>query len=411
MKKNTMRWLDYKEELALSVFFSNVEKFKALANLPIFKITMLTEPMKIYDEDAPALSTILFCYKILYSRPGYEKMAQRNDEIIDILHKKGGLIVPHEMDLSEYNPSGPGDILAQKEYGPLLKRVQEARRSGYAPGEESWDRLTFRYRYVVIDALREQHLERLGRGLSKARKESILNAIREQEEDACRQYLARHKPTLSAKVKSFIDNMDRPGSVVALFDNGKGFYNDVDAFEAVIRHILSETRFIVLRVGGNSYRAEGMAYGLSREIGNDPARLESIYCGHNIPEDYLAQARATCHRFYDYNFNYEDDFVRYAERYDKRNFTFGGETHPMVYYYVNNIDTGWYDKKGRFTSFNDKDKGLQALGDVAMICGYADIKPATAAIVASLRYGPDACQRRLAEDAGIPFLDICRGDF
>ena len=405
-----MRWLNYKEELALSVFFSNVEKFKALVNLPNFKAELLTEPMQICDEDAPALSTILSCYRILYSLPGYEKFARRNDGIIDVLRKRGGPVVPQEIDLSGYNPSGPGDILAHKEYGTLLKWVLGIRRTGYAPGKESWERLSFRYRQVVIDALREQHLEHLGRGLSDAQKESILNAIHEQEKEACRQYLARPKPTLSAEAKSFIDNMDRPGSIVALFDNGKGFYRDEDAFETVIRYILSEARFIVLRVGGNSFRAEMLAYGLSREIGSDPARLESIYCGRNKPEEYLARVRATFHALSDYDFDYGDDFVRYAERYDNRSFTFGNETHPMVFYYVNDIDTGWYDEQGQFTPFYDKYRGLRALGDVAMIRGYADIKPATAAIVAAPGHGRPARQRRLAEDAGIPVLDICRGD-
>ena len=411
MTENTTRWLNYKEELALSIFFSNVEKFKALVNLPNFKVELLTEPMKICDEEAPALSTILSCYGILYSLPGYEKLARRNDDIIDVLRKMGGPVVLQEIDLSEYNPSGPGDILAHNEYGPLLKWVLGIRRTGYSPGKESWDHLSFKYRNVVVDALRKQHLERLGRGLSDDRKKSILKAIREQDEEACRQYLARPKPTLSAEAKAFIDNMDRPGSVVALYDNGKGYFNDEDAFEAVIRYILAETEFIVLRVGGDSYRAEMLAYGLSREIGSDPARLESIYCGHNKPEDYLARVRATFHALSDYDFDYGDDFVRYAERYDNRSFTFGDETHPMVYYYVNNIDTGWYDKEGRFTPFYDKYRGLRALGDVAMIRGYADIKPATAAIVASPGHGRPARQRRLAEDAGIPVLDILRGDF
>lgn len=94
----------------------------------------------------------------------------------------------------------------------------------------------------------------------------------------------------------------------------------------------------------------------------------------------------------------------------------------MVYYYVNNIDPGWYDKDGNIHRFYDKHRGLEALGDVTMVRGYVDIKPATAALYSDsgsgcgdeIYCGPAAhydkrsrtsSQRKLFEDAGIPFLN------
>ena len=97
----------------------------------------------------------------------------------------------------------------------------------------------------------------------------------------------------------------------------------------------------------------------------------------------------------------------------------------MVYYYVNNIDTGWYDEEGKFCSFYSKERGLQAITDVIMIDGYQDIAPATAAIctftfdstgdtilsgssIHNDHRSRTTSQRWLIEQAGIKLLDLTR---
>ena len=97
--------------------------------------------------------------------------------------------------------------------------------------------------------------------------------------------------------------------------------------------------------------------------------------------------------------------------------------HTMVYYYVNNIDTGWYDENGEFCRFYSKERGLKAITDVAMINGFDEILPATAAICTfTFDSGGDeiygasfahldkrsrtSSQKMLIEKAGIKLLDI-----
>ena len=164
-------------------------------------------------------------------------------------------------------------------------------------------------------------------------------------------------------------------------------------------------------------------YNTTKNKRNNPERLESIYCGYYPPSEDHGDARAIFHELDKYSFDYDDPFVRYSEDYDYKCFALGGVMHPMVYYYVNNIDTGWYDRDGKFCGFYDKQRGLQALGDVVMIRGYSDIKPATAAVFSDsgnhpgdqIFCGPAAhydkrdrtsSQRKLFEDARIPYLNI-----
>ena len=423
MTDQTTRWLTYKEELALAVFFSNVEKFKCLAGMPNYKVELLTEPMRIWNKNDAPLATILSCYKILYAVPGYEKLATKNDEIIAMVLKKSGLEITGNANLSEYNPDGLGNILRYKEYDALLKWVLSIRTLGYAPGKESWEQLKRKYRYIVIDALREQHLEKLGKLLPDWRKRQVIEELMQQNAEERRRYHNLPRPVLPVHVKEFIDMIDQPGAILALFDEGKLFYGYSDILEAIIRYTLTESKHITLRVGGYSYRVEGQALSLSCDLGNNPERLESIYCGYYPPNEDHSDARAIFHELDKYSFDYDDPFVRYSEDYDYKCFALGGVMHPMVYYYVNNIDTGWYDRDGKFCGFYDKQRGLQALGDVVMIRGYTDIKPATAAVFSDsgnhpgdqIFCGPAAhyekrdrtsSQRKLFEDARIPYLNI-----
>ena len=229
-------------------------------------------------------------------------------------------------------------------------------------------------------------------------------------------------PALPERVKLFLEQIDKPGTILALFDEGKFFYAYDDILEAIIRYCLTESKHITLRVGGYSYRVQRQAFYLSYMLQTAPERLESIYCDYYRPNVDYGDAKAIFHELRDYRFDYEDPFVKYAEEYDYKCVALQGVVHSMVYYYVNNIDPGWYDKDGKFHRFYDKLRGLEALGDVTMIRGYADIKPATAALYSDsgsgcgdeIYFGPAAhfdkrsrtsSQQKLFEDAGIPFMN------
>lgn len=117
------------------------------------------------------------------------------------------------------------------------------------------------------------------------------------------------------------------------------------------------------------------------------------------------------------------DIVKQAEEYDFKTFGNRSGSHTMVYYYVNNIDTGWYEKDGSFFPFYNNYRGLEAITDVIMINGYEDIAPASAVIctftfdnggdillaggsIHKDRRSRTSSQKKLIKDAGIKLLDV-----
>ena len=423
MIETTTRWLTYKEELALAVFFSNVEKFKCLVRMPNFKVELITEPMRLYNEDTASLATILSCFKILYAVPGHEKLQMKNNQIVNIIREKCGLEITEHVDLRQYNPEGRGDILGERNYQNFLSWVLSCREGGHGQGKESWPRLKWRYRYVLTDALREQHLLTLEQGMTSAQKDQVLQKVKEKNKRQRDAWDRAHTEPLSEEAKRFVDSIDIPGAILALFDEGKMFLGYTGVYDSLISYVLNNTMHITLRVGGYSYRVEGSVIGRAHLSGVEPGRVECLYCDSADPEEDYGVTNTRYHIMRKYDFEYDDEFVKYAEEYDYKCFALGGETHPMVYYYVNNIDTGWYSADGLFQGFYSNNRGLQALADVAMIRGFKDIKPATAAVFSDsgnhtgdqIFCGPAAhydkrdrasSQRKLFEDARIPYLNI-----
>ena len=409
MQETIKRNLSYKEELTLAAFFSNVQKFSCLAEMPHFRKELFTEPVLLYGNGRAPLVTLLSCFKILYSVPGHEDLQKRNDAIIGIIRDKTGLVITDAVDLSEFNPSGTGDILRISDYSRLYSWTLWFRNEGYGQGKEDWSVLQSHYNSVMNYALREQHLKTLEKKLSE---EEILRmrAEAEAKDKERREKRPYHGRPLPPEVKEFIDSIDLPGAILAIFDEGKAFARTMIPeppyllHADIVQYILTATRHITIRVGGYSDRVARVVMDVAEKLGCEPCRVEHL-------------------SMRDYDFNPESPFVKYAEQYDFKYFSMGGEARPMVYWYVNKIDTGFYEEDGSFVPFYSNDRGLQALTDVAMVRGYEDIRPATAALYTDsgrgrgdiLFFGPTShsdrksrggSQRKLFEDAGIKFLNL-----
>ena len=409
MQETIKRDLNYKEELTLAAFFSNVQKFSCLAEMPHFRKGLFTEPVQLFGSDRAPLATLLSCFKILYAVPGHEDLQKRNDVIIGIVKDKTGLVITDEVDLSGFNPSGTGDILRISDYSHLYSWTLRFRNEGYRQGKEDWSALQSHYNSVMNYALREQHLKTLEKRLSE---EEILRirAEAEAKEKERRKERPYHGRPLPLQVKDFIDSIDTPGAVLAIFDEGKAFARTMFPeppyllHADIVQYILTATRHITIRVGGYSDRVARIVMDVAEKLGCEPCRVEHL-------------------SMQNYDFDPGSQFVKDAEQYDFKYFSMGGEVHPMVYWYVNKIDTGFYEDDGRFVPFYSNDRGLQALTDVAMVRGYEDIRPATAAIYTYsgrgrgdiLFFGPTShsdkksrgdSQRKLFEDAGIKFLNL-----
>ena len=423
--EKTKRNLTFKEELGLAVFFSNVEKFMCLSAMPLFKKTLLTEPFRIGNEAKVPLLTILSCLKVLYAMPGYEKLQKRNDEIIGIVKEKCRRKVTEQIDLNGYHPEHDDDCLESNDYAFVYAMVKWSRQKGYDPGKERWEGLLAQYDDVINNALRENHLRSLEKLLTK---EEVEAAIIESDEPRPVIHHYNGRP-LPEELKAFLDDIDQPGAVLAMFDEGKAFARVLSpepAFlihEDIVKYVLSSTKHIKIRVGGYSYRLAHIVLCLADKLSAEPWRIEHLTAGEQVLQNDRPDVTYTRIRMRDYEFESEDLFVKYAEQYDFKYFSMGADVHPMVYYYVNKIDTGFYENDGGFCPFYNNGRGLQALTDVAMVRGYKDIQPATAAIYTDSGLGRGdsiflgtayhadkktrgSSQRKLFEDAGIKFFNI-----
>lgn len=207
------------------------------------------------------------------------------------------------------------------------------------------------------------------------------------------------------KIVEFLKEIDKPGAILAMYDEGKVFarcewLNYEAIYEKMLLYIFKETKYIKIRVGGYSHRVRSMVYDL---IENNPSfkeRVERINVG-------------------ELSFDKESEFIKRADKYDFKGI--GG--HSCVYYYVNGIDSGFYDKDGKFCHFYQANsKGQDAITEVVMAIGYGDIPPATAAVhtftfdspgdmlICGGQVTKKKCRGQsrqdLFEENNIPYLDI-----
>lgn len=307
MQETIKRDLNFKEELTLAVFFSNVQKFNCLADMPHFRKEQITEPVQLFGNDSAPLATLLSCFKILYAVPGHEELQKRNNAIIGIIKQKTGLEITDSVDLSEYNPSGMGDILGISDYSHLYSWTLGFRNRGYGQGKEDWSTLRSHYNSVMNHALREQHLKTLENGLSE---EEILRLrafaeAEDKERHEARPFKGRPLPK---EVKAFIDDIDHPGAILAVFDEGKAFARVMFPeppyllHSDIVAYILTATRHITIRIGGYSDRVAGVVMDVAKNLNCEPWRIE-----HLSMRDYV--------------FEPESQFVQYAEQYDFKYFS------------------------------------------------------------------------------------------
>lgn len=423
--ETTKRKLTYKEELGLAVLFSNVEKFRCLSAMPLFRETLLTEPFQIGEKEKAPLLAILSCLKILYATPGYEKLRECNEEIIGIANEKCRLVVTKRIELDGCYPERGDDSVESNNYAYVFAMVKRARKMGYAPGIEGWEGLMAQYDTVINNALRENHL----RSLEKSMTEEEMEAARKEADDPTPVTHYYNGRPLPGDLKKFLDGIDRPGAVLAMFDEGKAFVRvhfpepPCFIYEDIIKYVLTSTKHITLRVGGYSYRVAQAVLHLAEKFDAEPWRVEYLSDAESVSYNDRPDSTSTYIRMRDYKFESDDSLVGYAQQYDFKYFSMGTDAHPMVYYYVNKIDTGFYGNDGSFTPFYSNSRGLQALTDVAMVRGYKDIRPATAALYMdsgsgrgdSIFFGPashsnkktrGSSQRKLFEDAGIKFFNL-----
>lgn len=486
MKKNKESYLTFEEELLVAVYYNNVEKLKWLLDMDYFNPSMITEPRDFGDVSIP-LYWLTICYHYMLRYEEYNHIRKPVDEILALWKERfhldtdviidlkscyhDGKIPPVVKDddkwwmghlsLSDFIRSGArekdydlykaicrynvNNVILQLQKGGLpdakvidkdgnirsaisMFRYWKRNREYYLWGEETLVE-KWRVESLIRNGLEEMILFLLEESL-RNREDIPVETFSEDVDMAGFISSDDYKPSpeIKERIDSFIRDIDNPGSVLTLFDEGKVFarcrHLDYQALYAyIIRKIFKESRYIVVRVGGYSDRVSQMAINLAKDQPEDRVYVEYLSNGTADDEWLDRDSRIRIVGMGKYKFKPGMDIVKQAEDYDFKSFGSRHAVHTMVYYYVNNIDTGWYDSDGEFSPFYNKYRGLQAITDVVMINGFDDISPATAAMctftfdstgdillaggtIHKDRRSRTSSQKMLIERAGIKLLDL-----
>ncbi len=486
MQKTTTSYLSFEEELLVAVYHNNVEKVKWLIGMNYFKPSMITDPMDFGEVSIP-LYWLTICYHYMLRYEEYdgvrksvddmlalwkERFHLDTDEIVDFknsykVDKMPPIIKDDDkwwvgrLTLEDFLKSGAREVdynLYKAVNAYDVKEVVRQLQLGGIPDAKVIDKngnirstiSMFRFGKQNRDYYlwgEEKVVERwkVGSLIREGLEEMILflleKSIRERE--SCQvatfsgnvdlfDYISNHNYVPSDEVvemiDSFIMDIDKPGAVLTIFDEGKAFVrchhlNYENLYEYLIKQVFQKSKYIVIRVGGYSYRVANMVLYRVKQLPEDRVYVEYLSEGSAEEEWKERDPRVRIVGMGKYKFTSDMAIVKDALNYDFKTFGNHNGSHTMVYYYVNNIDTGWYDEGGKFFPFYNKDRGLQAISDVVMIKGFMDIAPATAAvctftfdsggdiIIAGSSIHKDklsrtSSQRKLIYDAGIKLLDL-----
>ena len=109
----------------------------------------------------------------------------------------------------------------------------------------------------------------------------------------------------------------------------------------------------------------------------------------------------------DVQFEWGTPLIDYADRFDFRSQGGKGtDHHSMVWYYVNNVDCGWYNEDGTFCRFNTKEKGYWQIVEVIKTKGFNFIEPATCALICGKDPRISGRQQTMLEEEGIDYINV-----
>jgi len=487
MKKITTEYLSFEEELLVAVYYNNVEKLKWLIGMDYFKPSMVTEPIDFGEVSVP-LYWLTICYHYMFRYEEFKDVRKKVDEILSLWQEQFNLDTKNLIDiqgcyrkyqkrfdpedgpswmrhfiLKDYINSGLREIDYQlyiaistyniKEIVNLLLRgaIPDARvidtddiprsaysmfrywngrmRERYLCGEEKpvteWDII-----FLINNGLKEIILFLLESSIQNRTASPVETFSGEESLMGYGPWIfhkADFGKIITDKINNFIHEIDEPGAVLSVFDEGKLFGCGINDYKELYRKIFNiifyNSKYIKLRVGGYSDRAAMIALKMVKQLPKDRIYVEHLTGGDANYEYKNKDPRIRVIGMEKYGFNNNMEIVKQADEYDFKSFGNINDNHTMVYYYVNNIDTGWYDENGKFTAFYNKYRGLQAITDVVMIKGYEDMTPATSVMCTFTYYSGGtniycggtshkdrrsrvSSQKSLIESAGIKCLDL-----
>ena len=388
MQKTIIEHLTYREELEMAVLYLNLEKLKYLVAMDIFNEDCLLSNDINETKQRYPLYVINLCYSYIFTKDSYRCFAEKNNKMLEFWHERFGLPVRNDRLLE--------DLFNHKErlklsyyddrfhFRWLCQCVAEMNIYRFLFKKESSDHNHYYlYCWMINDALMirtAKALEDNGANLhydSYAEYKEYVKNIDEND--------------LDEQIISFIDKHDNEGEELALYDEDKfthRVFSDSKQYAATLKRLLL-TKYLKIRIGGNSFRVGESITNIAKALG---------------VEDKVLDFDAF---FNEEQFIWGSPLIDYADKYDFR--SQGGKDtgyHSKVWFYVNNVDCGWYKKDGSFCRFDTKEKGYWQIVEVIKTKGYNSIKPATCALICGKDPRISGRQQTMLEEERIDYINV-----
>ena len=388
MQKIISEHLTYREELEMAVLYLNLEKLKYLISMDIFdEDCLLSNDINETKQRYP-LYVINLCYSYIFTKEPYRCFIEKNKAMLNFWHEHFGLPVKNDKlleDLFEYkerlNLSSYDDDF---NFRWLCQCVANMNSYMYLFNKESSDHNHYyMYSWMINKAL----MIRTAKALEDNGKDLHYNPDAEYKE-----YVQNiDENDIDEQIRSFIEKHDNEGDELSLYDEDKfthRIFSDSEQYAAMLKRLLL-TKYLKIRIGGNSFRVGESITHMAKALGVEDKILDL--------DDY--------HK--DFQFEWGSPLIDYADKYDFRS-QGGNDTgfHSKVWYYVNNVDCGWYEKDGSFCRFDTKEKGYWQIIEVIKAKGHEDVKPATCALICGNDPRISGRQQTMLEEEGIDYINV-----
>ena len=388
MQRTITEHLTYREELEMAVLYLNLEKLKYLVAMDIFdEDCLLSNDINETKQRYP-LYVINLCYSYIFTKEPYCCFIEKNNAMLNFWHKRFGLPLKNDklledlfdhkerLNLSSYNDDFNFRWLCQcvanmNSYKYLFNKESSEHNHYYLYSWLIHKALMIRTAKALEDNGKDLHYD------YDAEYREYVNSIDEND--------------LDEQIMSFIDKHDNEGEELALYDEDKfthRVFSDNKQYAAVLKRLLL-TKHLKIRIGGNSFRVGESIMNMAKALGVEDKILDFDAC------------------FKDTQFEWGSPLVEYADKFDFRS-QGGNDTghHSKVWYYVNNVDCGWYNEDGTFCRFDTNEKGYWQIVEVIKAKGYNSLKPATCALICGKDPRISGRQHTMLEEEGIDHINV-----
>lgn len=388
MQRTTTEHLTYREELEMAVLYLNLEKLKYLLDMDIFDEDCLLSSDTNETKQRCPLYVINLCYSYIFTSEPYSCFAQKNNAMLAFWNERFGFPLKNDellenlcvhkerLNLDYYKD--------ESKFSWLCSCVSEFNSYQFLFKKETSDHNHYyMYSWMISDALMiriAKTLEDKGANLHYDSNATYIEEVKSIDEN-----------DMDEQIISFIAKHDNEGEELALYDEDKFthyVYHESKQYAAILKRLLL-TKHLKIRIGGNSFRVGGYIKDMAIALGVEEKVL-----------DFDAD-------FKEEQFVWGSPLIDYADKFDFRlQQANSAGCRSKVWFYVNNVDCGWYNKDGSFSRFDTNIKGYWQIVEVIKAKGYKSIKPATCALICGEDSRISGKQQTMLEEEGIDYINV-----